>query len=395
MLAELNRNICSLLIVSVLLSLIFPVELVAGFSSVQSSSRYTTMIRTKPAFAVRVVSYNVLSSHLADPSYYTTLNPDHLEASNRLPKVLKLIDEQIDTSKNCIICLQEVSYDWAGSFHTYFANKGYHMVTGLYGRRFNGYMGVALAYPIETYETMTMDISNLSDKRIGGWPKAPTVTLLSKILSNASSLWSIPLKFMGRLSQQPKEDHWSMSERRSNVLLTAILKDKATGRSICIGNYHMPCAFFMPMTMTIHAEMAAKHVQDIATANQCPYILAGDWNIKPASETYNMMTTGQLATEDPTFPTPKYGMEWQCTMEAMRSAYAEYNGNEPDYTNYSRVKEQAAFIDTLDYIFLSKEWKVTGVKPIGNREDAGGPFPNADEPSDHVLIRADLHLDEE
>lgn len=395
MLAELNRNICSVLIVSVLLSLIFPVELVAGFSSVQSSSRYTTMIRTKPAFAVRVVSYNVLSSHLANPSYYTTLNPDHLEASNRLPKVLKLIDEQIDTSKNCIICLQEVSYDWAGSFHTYFANKGYHMVTGLYGRRFNGYMGVALAYPIETYETMTMDISNLSDKRIGGWPKAPTVTLLSKILSNASSLWSIPLKFMGRLSQQPKEDHWSMSERRSNVLLTAILKDKATGRSICIGNYHMPCAFFMPMTMTIHAEMAAKHVQDIATANQCPYILAGDWNIKPASETYNMMTTGQLATEDPTFPTPKYGMEWQCTMEAMRSAYAEYNSNEPDYTNYSRVKEQAAFIDTLDYIFLSKEWKVTGVKPIGNREDAGGPFPNADEPSDHVLIRADLHLDEE
>ena len=81
---------------------------------------------------LRVASYNVLSSHLADPSHFSTLNPDHLQASNRLPVVLEKIDEEIQ--QESIICLQEVSYDWAGPLHTHFANRGYHFVTGLYGK---------------------------------------------------------------------------------------------------------------------------------------------------------------------------------------------------------------------------------------------------------------------
>jgi hypothetical protein len=95
-----------------------------------------------PPLSVRVASYNVLSSHLADPQHFSTLNPDHLYAKNRLPAVLQKIDEEIH--QNSIICLQEVSYDWAGSFHAHFANRGYHLVTGLYGKKFNGYMGVGI-----------------------------------------------------------------------------------------------------------------------------------------------------------------------------------------------------------------------------------------------------------
>ena len=85
-------------------------------------------------------------------------------------------------------------------------------------------------------------------------------------------------------------------------------------------------------------------------------------------------------------------MEWEPSIEGMRSAYAVAAGKEPDFTNYARIKENDPFIDTLDYIFLSKEWKVTSVKEICNREDANGPFPNAKEASDHVLIAADLEL---
>ena len=98
---------------------------------------------------------------------------------------------------------------------------------------------------------------------------------------------------------------------------------------------------------------------------------------------------------DPEWPTPKHGMEWSPTSKAMRSAYAVAgNGSEPDFTNYARVKEDDPFIDTLDYIFLSDTWKVTGVKELPHRDEAGGPFPNLDhnEPSDHILIAADLEL---
>ena len=44
---------------------------------------------------------------------------------------------------------QEVCTAWAGPLHAYFAGLGYHMITGLYGDKVSGYMGVALALPTD------------------------------------------------------------------------------------------------------------------------------------------------------------------------------------------------------------------------------------------------------
>ena len=155
----------------------------------------------------------------------------------------------------------------------------------------------------------------------------------------------------------------------------------------------MPCAFFAPMVMTIHTEMAARHVQTLA--EDMPYLLAGDWNIKPCGSSYRLLTTGMMDEGDPEWPTPMHGMEWRPTAKAMRSAYAESEHGEPDFTNYARVKFDEPFIDTLDYIFCSDQWKVMDVKPLPHRDELGGPIPNLDhdEPSDHILIRADFKLD--
>lgn len=347
------------------------------------------MLRPKPsAFAVRVVSYNVLSSHLASPTHFTTLDPLHLEASARLPLVFQKLDDAI-SDKNTIVCLQEVSHDWAAAFHTWFANRGYHLVTGLYGKKFNGYMGVAIAYPNQVFETIDMDISRLADKRIGGWPVAPEEEG-GGMWKGLQSLWNLSNKWIG-WQESRSLDHWEYSENRFNVLLTATLRDKTCGKAFCIGNYHMPCAYYAPMVMTIHSEMAARHVQDIA-GEQLPYVLAGDWNLTPDSATYKLLTTGELPKEDASFPTPKHDYDWSPTIQPMKSAYADFEGSEPDFTNYARVKEDDPFIGTLDYIFLSKEWKVVGVHNLPHRKDAGGPFPNETEPSDHVLISADLEL---
>ena len=109
-------------------------KLILPLSALSSSfaGTPTTALAMAPPLHVRVASYNVLSSHLADPNHFSTLNPDHLYASNRLPVVLRKIDDEVQ--QKSIICLQEVSYDWAGSLHTHFANRGYHFVTGLYGK---------------------------------------------------------------------------------------------------------------------------------------------------------------------------------------------------------------------------------------------------------------------
>mmetsp|Transcript_11091 Transcript_11091/g.31889 ORF Transcript_11091/g.31889 Transcript_11091/m.31889 type:complete len:235 (+) Transcript_11091:469-1173(+) len=208
--------------------------------------------------------------------------------------------------------------------------------------------------------------------------------------SSASPTW---------LAEREPVEPWEMSQYRHNILVTATLKDRASGRAFCLGTYHMPCAFYAPQVMTIHSEMAAKHVQMLAGTN--PYILAGDFNIKPIDPMYQLLTTGRLdkaaCIEDGSavYPVTKWDMEWQPTIKAMRSAYAEALGKEPPFTNHAQTRDNEPFIDTLDYIFCSDEWKVDGVLELpSSQEESNGPFPNLDhgEPSDHVLIAADLSL---
>jgi 2',5'-phosphodiesterase len=351
----------------------------------------TDSLMSPPPLKVRVASYNILSSHLADPQYYTTLNPDHLSAENRFPVILQKIQDEMDLKS--VICLQEVSQDWAGPLHTYCANRGYYLVTGLYGKKFNGYMGVALAWPIDQWNVVDVDISRLADKRPGGWPRPPKgkVSWFTKLSNKVVPMVRPYLEYVGVLSKKPN-DAWDMASNRFNILITAKLQNKTTGKTFAIGNYHMPCVFYEPKVMTIHTDLAARHVQKLA--GSIPYVLAGDWNIKPNGSSYRLLTTGIMDKGDPEWPEPKYGMKWEPSAKPMRSAYRVSNHGEPEFTNYARVKEQEPFIDTLDYIFLSPEWKVLGVKPLPTIAEAGGPFPNLDrgESSDHILISADLIL---
>lgn len=58
-----------------------------------------------------------------------------------------------------------------------------------------------------------------------------------------------------------------------------------------------------------------------------------------------------------------------------------------------KVRDDEPFIDTLDYIFVSDGWQVNSVKKLPLRNEVNGPLPTENEPSDHILIAADLSLD--
>jgi len=391
---------------------------------------------------VRVVSYNLLSSKLARPSHFTHADPDHLEPEYRLPRILTKLDEAMnrDFSEDenltapppTVFALQEVCYPFASALHAFFAKKGYHFVTGLYGKPFNGYMGVGLAYPIEHFETVNVDICRLRDERPGGWPREKideqedSSTKRFGQLIKRFTLKTIQAVVNGHLiqrlgySSEKPVDPWHMSENRFNVLLTVALRSRAEGsKTFSVSNYHMPCAFYAPAVMNIHSEMVAKRVQDLAketlksieksngSHEMIPYILAGDFNIMPESSHYKLLTTGDLDKVDPTYPPPKYKHAWKIESLPMDSAYA-LSDSEPDFTNFAHIRDQPEpFIGTLDYIFLSQKdqscsavdglksgscWKVRRVQKLPSREDSGGPFPNENEPSDHYLIAADLEL---
>ena len=80
---------------------------------------------------IRVTTYNVLSSHLAEPTYFTSCDPKNLDALVRLERVQKKLS--VEMEKRSIIGLQEVSMTWSGPLHAFFANRGYHVVSHLYG----------------------------------------------------------------------------------------------------------------------------------------------------------------------------------------------------------------------------------------------------------------------
>ena len=52
-----------------------------------------------------------------------------------------------EIERSAIICLQEVSREWAGRLHANFAQLGYHFIVDNYASQSSGYMGVALAIP--------------------------------------------------------------------------------------------------------------------------------------------------------------------------------------------------------------------------------------------------------
>jgi endonuclease/exonuclease/phosphatase family metal-dependent hydrolase len=99
----------------------------------------------------------------------------------------------------------------------------------------------------------------------------------------------------------------------------------------------------------------------------------GDMNFKPDSLCYDLMVKGQTDTAHPEhaagFPAkPHYDdTDFELTTAPLRSAYKEALGAEPQFTNNAQVKQMEPFVECLDYIFVSPQWKVKGTQRRSQR----------------------------
>eukprot|EP00587_Corethron_hystrix_P004203 CAMPEP_0113297988 /NCGR_PEP_ID=MMETSP0010_2-20120614/620_1 /TAXON_ID=216773 ORGANISM="Corethron hystrix, Strain 308" /NCGR_SAMPLE_ID=MMETSP0010_2 /ASSEMBLY_ACC=CAM_ASM_000155 /LENGTH=428 /DNA_ID=CAMNT_0000150967 /DNA_START=271 /DNA_END=1557 /DNA_ORIENTATION=- /assembly_acc=CAM_ASM_000155 len=408
---------------------------------------------------IRVATYNVLSPHLAAPDYYVNTPPEDLNPSLRLERVLHRLEKEMSAPTldgddvPTMLCLQEVSMDWIGPLHTFFADRGYALVSAPYGKLFNGYMGVAMAYPQTAVVPEEIRLVTLADgDGVQGceWPWAgekrkrppsPRPSVFLRTLSRLQGaigrvMRAMPMIGSGTNTDYRDKDPWAVSRSRRNVLIFGRFRlrhhDGKDGdaRTFCLSTYHMPCVFWDPRVMNIHASAAVGTSQ--ALAGNYPLILAGDFNILPDGSTYRLITTGTLPPLNPDvegpnhIPPPYVNVEgtsvpWKSLIKGggMDSAHFLAEGQEPTLTNYAhtRVNEEA-FVGTLDYIFCSrgekegerddakdKDTDIDGVKrrqhwknvrtlsttmePV---EQSSGPFPNEIEPSDHILLSVELEL---
>jgi hypothetical protein len=269
-------------------------------------------------------------------------------------------------------------------------------------------MGVAIAVPMNKYDIIDTDITTISFTK--NMPRNQSSSGNNEVLYKLSSLIRSVLKSVNLLTSPP-ENPWNLALSRYNQMLMVRLKpkmaahgttsigtnnptDSADGSisdgagSFVVGTYHMPCMFQVPQVMVIHSALSAQCIEKFAKDD--PYIYAGDFNIKPDSSMYTLLTTGSLEETHPDFPHNVPGDTYELKTRPLRSAYKEADGAEPNFTNYAKPGDAETFIDTLDYIFLSDHWKVTSVEPIPHRDVVAGPLPNKDEPSDHLLLGATL-----
>lgn len=392
-----------------------------------------TLIEPSP---VRVVTYNVLSSSLCEPDYYVKCKPGDLDPTVRLARVKEQLSPHLEVG--AVICLQEVSSEWAGDLHSHFERHGYSFVTGLYGSRFNGYMGVGLAWPTARFTSEAVDISRASDTK--PWPQAPPLPPPPPKPTNAPAAALAALRagweagkgvcfasWRKWVDGPPPLDPWKEAQRRENILLSARLKCRASGALFSVSTYHMPCLFGSDsklQVMTVHAALAARHAAAFA-GEGVPFVLAGDWNFKPQDAPYELFRQGALPKGNRHLPAPRESDAWAPELEGrLASAYAICNGREPEFTNKAWTRGASeSFVGTLDYIFLgcggvrqqlgpappegegggatpageepgARAWRVLKVKPLKALSAVEGvlSYPVADEPSDHVLIWADLQL---
>jgi mRNA deadenylase 3'-5' endonuclease subunit Ccr4 len=189
----------------------------------------------------RVTNYNVLSSHLAGADYFRNCDPKWLDEKHRLKKLKEKLD--FETSQDAIINLQEVSIQWAGPLHSYFAKKGYQFVTASYGKSFNGYMGIATAIPLSKFNVEGVDITRVGDTfRL---PRAPKPSKMKKFMMKyvVNPIRQI-MKKLGKYKEQ--KEPFAEAVDRKNQMICARLEDKETKQQFCVGTYHMPCMFKLP-----------------------------------------------------------------------------------------------------------------------------------------------------
>lgn len=342
----------------------------------------------------RVVTYNVLSPALCSAQAFPHCDPMHLDAEIRWTGVLRQLESAlVDAPGPTVFCLQEVNESWASRLHVHFQRRGYHLVYAATPWAYYDPMGVCIAWPNDAFELEDTQICRVVDY-------TPVASGMPKSHFEKCLLWfreRIPF-----LRPVAELDARLLACRRPNRYASVRLRFLRTSRSVCIATYHMPALFgnaLNDQAMALHASAVVRLACQFAGG--LPLVLAGDFNVEPGSAVYELILGGGSSPAD-TSAISTDNVETQAVAPvsehwSLRSAYADADGHEPKFTIRSwRNGFDRPFIGTLDYVFVSDGVLVRGVRELPSGVGSGveaATFPSHAEPSDHILLAADLTLD--
>jgi len=304
--------------------------------------------------------------------------------------------------------LQEVGQSWVGPLQIFFAKQGYHVIYAPYGHKDSDYFGVLTAFPTERYDLEALKIQLPVDTK--AWSKDEVTngllpsrdnilkwTLLVVLFWWVLWIYGLYIGFKLRMSRSEKAivPHWKNARNRWNKMILACLRQKSTGKPFIVANYHMPCAYKTPQVMVIHSALTMSMTQKFSKENgDIPYVFCGDFNFQPNDVCYNFFSTGVITKLDKHFPILPADDDWRPSLsEPVDSAYRKLNNMEPVFTNRcTHVGDEEVFCGTLDYLFIRRDIRVKKTLALPDLDNVKGLYPNAEEPSDHLMIGATLAL---
>lgn len=318
-------------------------------------------------FAIRVITYNLLSPHYATQQQFPYTKPFYLDFQYRIDKTIKLLSSWIKV--NFVICLQEVSKEWADILTNYFSDNNYGFVYDYYS---SGTLGIGIAYPNNHYDVMDINIFKSSD-------------------------------YIGKLSLDTLDENIAQqiahASKSSNTMISIYFCAKYhgndIGKRVMISNYHMPCKFMYEYFMTSHIVAILAQLELLQEHwNVKSLVLAGDFNMVPDSNVYKQITgiLDSKTAEHIITSFKKMDIDITKIFTSFNSAHCVSQKKEPKYTNVC-LKETNSFVDCIDYIFINENVSVMScMTGLTVSDPYTTSYPNGLCPSDHIPLSASLFI---
>eukprot|EP00450_Noctiluca_scintillans_P025817 CAMPEP_0194535250 /NCGR_PEP_ID=MMETSP0253-20130528/73727_1 /TAXON_ID=2966 /ORGANISM="Noctiluca scintillans" /LENGTH=366 /DNA_ID=CAMNT_0039381001 /DNA_START=46 /DNA_END=1146 /DNA_ORIENTATION=- len=330
---------------------------------------------------VRIITYNVLNPLLCNPDRFPRCDPQHLEEDVRWHRVWSKLAGELESTRPAVICLQEVNESWAARLHTHFQKRGWYFAYSLTPHTKFLPMGVAIAWNHD------LELEELIFR-------PPSAEVMLPQISDSWGKWLLRRLTGSRFGRgSAARLPWAHASSVMNRFIAARFGDRTRGKSFVVATYHMPCLFGADVqrkAKAIHCAIFRNAVDRFA--GDLDFVLAADFNTKPSDAELLVVQDGVLMDEIRPESFEGLSLErWLDKSRKLRSAYFDVLGREPAFTNNAWMDGFGEpFQETIDYIFVSDGFSVDAVRPLPEEGDVS--YPTAVEPSDHVLLAADLTL---
>lgn len=321
---------------------------------------------------IKVITWNLLSPQISDLKYFINYDPNILNTSLRLKRIMHNLSVLVKQKPIPIFCFQELPFDWKGIFETFFYRNGYRMISINYGGEQTGFVGIAIAIPKE------YKIENIDYIPVGDILDLPTPNEIYYRLNYPDNYATkeVMKKSYAIINEETTRINEIMlkADEIQNTAIRVVLRSDF---QFILYNYHFP---HNDLVRLIHLNALKRLMK---THENVPTIFAGDFNFSPDDILYSYITNNKLTKEYYAYLKEDYKLD-------LRSAYKDYNGKEADHTIYINSKISDGIMrDTLDYIFISQQLKAVSSKTLLNTNNL---TPNEICPSDHLPLEAVITL---